>query len=79
MRIRALKGNIITEAKADTQKLIDFAGEDLAKQFLANKQRIKPPMNDLYYWLKRPLEEFEEFMDQLTSTKTRREKNRTCC
>lgn len=39
----------LNEAKADTQKLIDFAGEDLANRFLAVKNRLKAPENDLYY------------------------------
>lgn len=42
----------ITEAKADTQRLIDFAGADLAKRFLAVKSKFKVPENDLYYWIK---------------------------
>lgn len=42
----------LNEAKADTQKLIDFAGENLADRFLAIKNRLKAPENDLYYWIK---------------------------
>ena len=42
----------LTEAKADTQRLVDFAGEDLANRFLAIKNRLKVPENDLYYWIK---------------------------
>ena len=34
---------ILFESKADEQKLIQFAGEDLAKRFLALKQRFKSP------------------------------------
>ncbi len=41
----------LNEAKADTQKLVDFAGEDLANRFLAIKNRLKAPENDLYYWV----------------------------
>ena len=44
--------NILIEAKADTQKLIDFAGEELAYRFLAIKNKLQPPRNDLYYWIK---------------------------
>ena len=40
------------ESKADTKQLIDFAGEDLAKRFLAIRHRFKTPENDLYYWIK---------------------------
>jgi hypothetical protein len=42
----------LNEAKADTQRLIDFAGEDLANRFLAAKGKFKYPENDLYYWIK---------------------------
>ena len=42
----------LNEAKADTQHLIDFAGEDLANRFLAIKNRLKAPESDLYYWIK---------------------------
>ena len=42
----------LTEAKADTQKLVDFAGQELADRFLAIKSKLKAPENDLYYWIK---------------------------
>ena len=42
----------LTEGKADTQRLIDFAGEDLANRFLAVRNKFKSPENDLYYWIK---------------------------
>lgn len=45
--------NKLTESKADTQKLIDFAGEDLAKRFLVIKNKLKAPESDLYYWIKK--------------------------
>ena len=44
--------SILNEAKADKQKLIDFAGPDLAARFEANKKKLKAPENDLYYWIK---------------------------
>lgn len=43
----------LNEAKADTQKLIDFAGPELANRFLAIRNRLKAPENDLYYWIKK--------------------------
>jgi len=61
-RIKSLK-----ESKEDIQRLINYAGEELANEFLDIKSRIKPPQNDIYYWLKRPLEEFEEFMEESRS------------
>jgi hypothetical protein len=42
----------LNEAKADIQKLVDFAGADLAKRFLLVKNNFKAPENDLYYWIK---------------------------
>ena len=37
----------LNEAKADIKNLIDFAGEDVANRFLAVKNRLKSPENDL--------------------------------
>jgi hypothetical protein len=42
----------LNESKADTQKLIDFAGQKLADRFLAIRNKLKSPENDLYYWIK---------------------------
>ena len=44
----------LTEAKEDKQRLIDFAGEDLANRFLklVQNKRLKPPENGIYYWIK---------------------------
>lgn len=51
----------LTESKADTQRLINFAGEDLAKRFLEVKKRFKVPENDLNYWIKhRTVDELEQ-------------------
>jgi hypothetical protein len=66
------------EAKADTQKLIDFAGEALAKRFELVKKRAKPPKNDLYFWIKnKSVEELEEFVSELeeTPSKTKAQKD----
>ena len=43
----------LTESKADTQNLVDFAGKDLAARFLAIKNKLKAPESDLYYWIKK--------------------------
>lgn len=68
----------ITESKADEQKLIDFAGEDLAKQFFMLKNRLKAPENDLYYWIKQgDPEKLKNALDKLSSIPTRREKEET--
>lgn len=42
----------LNEAKADTQRLIDFAGKDIADRFLAVRNKLKGPEKDLYYWIK---------------------------
>jgi hypothetical protein len=48
-KLSAINEVTLTEAKADTQKLITFAGKDLADRFLKIKHRLKTPENDLYY------------------------------
>ena len=63
----------LNEAKADTQRLVDFAGEELANRFLAIKNRLKAPENDLYYWIKnRSPEELEKTVNRLETTKSKR-------
>ena len=47
-----LDDEILIESRADELRLIDFAGEDLAKRFLVVRKRFKSPENDLYYWIK---------------------------
>jgi hypothetical protein len=50
----------LNEAKEDIQRLIDFAGQELADRFLAVKPKLKAPENDLYYWIKKhSVEELE--------------------
>ena len=51
-KLKRLQKSKLTEAKADTQRLIDFAGQDLADRFLQIKDKLKSPENDLYYWIK---------------------------
>lgn len=61
----------LNESKADTQRLIDFAGEELADRFLKIKNRLKTPENDLYYWIKnKSPEELEQTVNSLEDTKT---------
>ncbi len=62
----------LNEAKADTQKLIDFAGEDLANRFLAIKNRLKAPENDLYYWIKhKTVDNLRQVITTLETTRSR--------
>ena len=62
----------LNEAKADTQNLITFAGEDLANRFLAIKHRLKTPESDLYYWIKNKTpEELEAAVSSLENSKTK--------
>lgn len=69
---------MLTEAKADTEKLIAFAGEDLANRFLAIKTRLKAPENDLYYWIKnKTVDELEQTVsdveNKLSTTKYKKQ------
>jgi hypothetical protein len=70
-KIEMLKLN---EAKADEQRLVDFAGTELAKRFLAIRPRLKSPENDLYYWIKnKSIAELEQRITSLEQTKTNRQ------
>jgi hypothetical protein len=61
----------LTEAKADTQRLIDFAGQDIADRFLAIKNKLKAPENDLYYWIKnKTVDELEQAINAAEGTKS---------
>jgi hypothetical protein len=61
----------LNEAKADTQKLVDFAGQDIADRFLAIKNKLKAPENDLYYWIKNKTpEELEQAINKTENTKS---------
>ncbi len=65
--------NSLTEAKADTQRLIDFAGEDLANRFITIKNKLKAPENDLYYWIKnKTVAELETAVAAAENTKSKR-------
>lgn len=60
-KLKHLQKDQLTEAKADTQQLIDFAGQDLADRFITIKNKLKAPENDLYYWIKtKSVEELEQ-------------------
>lgn len=62
----------LSEAKADTQSLVNFAGKDLAFRFLAVKSRLKVPENDLYYWIKnKTVDELEQAVAKAESTKSK--------
>ena len=59
----------LTESKADELRLIDYAGEDLAKRFLAIRKRLKSPSNDLYFWIKsQPVEAFRAAIEEVENT-----------
>ncbi len=66
--------SMLNEAKADTQRLIDFAGEDLANRFLAVKDKLKAPQNDLYYWIKnKTIADLEFAVSEAEATKSNRQ------
>ena len=70
-KLKHLEKCELTEAKADTQRLIDFAGQDLADRFIAIKNKIKSPENDLYYWVKNKTPaEFEQFIASVENIKS---------
>jgi hypothetical protein len=67
----------LVESKEDEQKLIDFAGQSLADRFLSLKKqhRLKPPENDLYYWIKNHTpKELSSYLDDIEATKTNSQK-----
>ena len=71
---KKLNINKLTEAKADEQRLIDFAGDELAKKFLAIRSRLKSPENDLYYWIKnKTVAELAKCISEVENTKTNRQ------
>jgi hypothetical protein len=62
--------NMLYEAKADTQRLIDFAGQELADRFLKLRQKLKSPENDLYYWIKnKSVEDLASRLDDIEASK----------
>lgn len=62
----------LNESKADEQKLIDFVGEETAKQYLKLKPRMEQPFNDLYWWIKEGSpQELKDYVDWLTKTKSK--------
>lgn len=70
MKFKLLE-EFLSESKADEQRLIDFAGINLAKRFFALKQRFKTPENDLYYWIKNKTpQELEQAVSNLENTKS---------
>jgi hypothetical protein len=60
----------LTEAKADIQKLINFAGQELADKFVRLKSKMKSPENDIYYWLKKTPNDLEKFLFRIENTKS---------
>jgi hypothetical protein len=69
---------LLTEAKADTQKLIDFVGLDLANRYEAIKRRLRAPENDLYYWIKNKTpEELETFISNIEASSATKHSTKT--
>jgi hypothetical protein len=61
----------LIEAKADTQRLVDFAGAELACRFFAIKNKLKAPENDLYYWIKnKTVDELEQAISSIENIKS---------
>jgi hypothetical protein len=77
-RLNQLRRAKLHEAKADTQRLIDFAGQDLADRFNAIKNKLKAPENDLYYWIKnKTVQELEQAItnaeNEVSKTKAKKD------
>ena len=73
---KLLQEDLLTEAKADTDKLIAHVGEDEANRFLKLKDRLKGAEKDLYYWIKKEPEELTKTLDALEATPTRSQKDK---
>lgn len=68
--------HLLTEAKADNDKLIAYVGEDEANRFFKMKDRLKGSEKDLYYWLKKEPQELTDRLDELENEKTRSQVDR---
>lgn len=68
----------LQESKADIDRLVVFAGQELADRFLAIKNKITPPENDLYYWIKNKTpEELDLFVSTIEDTESRTQTRKT--
>lgn len=62
----------LNQAKADTERLVTFAGQELADRFQAIKNKLKSPENDLYYWIKHKTpEELAQFVNEVEGSKSK--------
>lgn len=61
----------LNEAKADQERFLAWAGQDLFDKFNSLKARLKSPENDIYYWMKKSPEELEATLDKVSSTATK--------
>lgn len=61
----------LVEAKADTEKLVDYVGQKEADRFIRLKDRLQGQEKDLYYWLKKEPQELTDRLDELENEKTR--------
>ncbi len=67
----------LMESKADEKRLIDFAGEDLARRFLKLRNLLKSPENDLYYWIKnKSVEDLQQRIIGLETTPSNTQKKK---
>jgi hypothetical protein len=64
---------LLFESKLDKQKFIDFAGKFTADDFFRLKPRMKPPYNDIYYWMKRPINELIDYLTKVGHKKSQAE------
>lgn len=67
----------VNEAKADTKRFREWAGEWLFDQFNRLKPRLKGQERDIYYWMKKDISELKDKINELDNKPTlkqRREK-----
>lgn len=74
----ASEGETLTESKADTDKFIEFAGNDLANRFIQLKQskRIKGQESDFGYWYKQGVDKLSTYVDEIEAKQTRKDKDK---
>lgn len=74
-QLTLLEENILSEAKADNDKLIAHVGQKEFDRFISLKDRLKGEEKDLYYWLKKEPRELIDKLDSIEQTKTRSQKD----
>lgn len=70
---------LLFESKLDKQKFIDYIeenvrhGEWIVNDFFTLKPKMEPPYNDVYYWMKRPINELIDYLSKVKYKKSQAE------